>query len=257
MTLASILVYPVKALDPVSVPSVRITEGGSLEFDRAWALRGADGRFIRGKSSEAIHRIRTRFILPGNYVTLTWGWEPEEYTFRLGEEDEAIAGWLERRLGQPVHLVADPVKGFPDDTDAYGPTVISEATIATVASWFSGVSADDILRRFRPNLVVSGVPAFWEDRLYAASDSVSFRMGDVVMQGQNPCARCVVPTRDPVTGESFPDFMKIFIERRKETLPPWAASARFDHFYRLSVNTTIGKSEAGKKLLVGDAVSIV
>jgi uncharacterized protein len=257
MTLASILVYPIKALDPVSVQSARITAGGILEFDRVWALRGADGRFIRGKSNEAIHRIRARFILPGNFVTLMWAWEPEEYTFRLGEEDDAIAGWLERRLGEPARLVTDEVHGFPDDTEAFGPTVISTATLSTVASWFPGVSGEEVLRRFRPNLVVQGVPAFWEDRLYTASGTVSFRIGDIVLSGQNPCARCVVPTRDPVTGETSSGFMSTFIQRRKETLPSWAAQSRFDHYYRLSVNTTIGKSEEGKILRVGDAVSIV
>jgi uncharacterized protein YcbX len=257
MTLGSILVYPVKALDPVNVRSVRITGGGILEYDRVWALRGEDGRFIRGKSCEAIHNIRARFILPGNFLTLMWRGDPDEYTFLLGEEDDAIAGWLERRLGKPVRLVADMVHGFPDDTNAYGPTVMSEATVKTVASWFPGLSNDDVLRRFRPNLIVAGVPAFWEDRLYAASGSVSFRIGDVAVDGQNPCARCVVPTRDPLNGEAYADFMKTFIERRKETLPLWAAPERFDHYYRLSVNTTIVKSEAGKVMRVGDAVSIM
>jgi uncharacterized protein YcbX len=257
MTLASILVYPIKSLDPVRVPSAHITEGGILEHDRVWALRGQDGRFIRGKNTEAIHKVRARFILPGHYVTLMWGWEKDEYTFRLGEEDEAIAGWFERRLGQPVRLAADPVRGFPDDTDAYGPTVISDATLDTVAGWFPGISRDEVLRRFRPNLIVTGVPAFWEDRLYSATGSITFRIGDVQMSGQNPCARCVVPTREPLSGDAYPDFMKTFIERRKETLPPWAPPSRFDHFYRLSVNTTIGTGEAGKTLRVGDAVSIM
>lgn len=257
MTLASILIYPIKSLDPVRMPSARITEGGSLEYDRAWALRGLDGRFIRGKSMQDIHKVRARFILPGQYVTLTWGWEPEEFTFRLGEEDDAIAGWFERRLGLSVQFVADPVHGFPDDTDAFGPTVISEATLDAVAGWFPGISRDEMIRRFRPNLVVAGVPAFWEDRLYTATGSIAFRIGDVVLSGQNPCARCVVPTREPLSGEALPEFMKTFIERRRETLPSWAATERFDHFYRLSVNTTIGSGEAGKSVRVGDPVAIV
>ena len=45
-----------------------------------------------------IGSVRGSF-LPGGYVTLTWGWETEEYTFRLGQENAAIEGWLERRLG--------------------------------------------------------------------------------------------------------------------------------------------------------------
>ena len=257
MKLASIHVYPIKALDPASVTSARITDGGILEHDRAWALRGPDGRFIRGKSSEAIHKVRARYILPGGYVTFMWAWETEEYTFRLGKEDDAIAGWLERRLGQPVQIVSDPVHGFPDDTEAFGPTVISEATLETVSSWFPGIPLEEIRRRFRPNLVVAGVPPFWEDRLYAATGRVVFRIGDVTIHGTNPCARCVVPTRDPVSGNARADFMKVFAERRRATLPPWAAASRFDHYYRLSVNTVIEKSEAGKHLRVGDDVAIV
>ncbi|CAG0950148.1 putative protein YcbX [Anaerolineae bacterium] len=257
MTLASILIYPIKALDPVRMQSARITAGGILEFDRVWALRGLDGKFICGKSTEAIHKVRARFMLPGNFVTLSWGSETEEFTFRLGDEDDAIAGWLERRLGQPVRFDADPVRGFPDDTEAFGPTVVSEATLDAVASWFPGISRDEMIRRFRPNLIVAGVPAFWEDRLYTATGSISFRIGDVVLSGQNPCARCVVPTREPLSGDALPQFMKTFIERRERTLPPWAAKARFDHYYRLSVNTTIGSDEAGKAVRVGDAVAIM
>jgi uncharacterized protein len=257
MNLASIHLYPIKALDPVSVPSARITDGGILGFDRVWALKGADGKFIRGKNCEAVHRVRSRFMLPAGYVSLRWEIETEEYTFRLGTETGLIEGWFGKRFGRPVHLVSDPVHGFPDDTDAYGPTVISEATVETVASWFPGISAEQILRRFRPNLVISGVPPFWEDHLYTDEGSVTFRIGEVHIEGINPCARCVVPTRNPLTGEADAAFMQTFIERRRATLPSWAAASRFDHHYRLSVNTTIGMSEAGKSVRVGDAVAIL
>lgn len=257
MKLVSIYLYPIKALDPVSVASARITEGGILGFDRVWALKGTDGRFIRGKNCEAVHQVRSRFVLPAGYVTLGWSLDPEEYTFRLGEEAEAIAGWLGKRFRRPVELVSDPVHGFPDDTDAYGPTVISEATIETVASWFPGIPPDQMLRRFRPNLVIGGVPPFWEDHLYADSGSVTFRIGDVTFAGINPCARCVVPTRDPLSGDADVEFMKTFMDRRRATLPAWAAVSRFDHYYRLSVNTTIAASEAGKNVRVGDEIAIV
>ena len=66
------------------------------------------------------------------------------------------------------------------------------------------------------------------------SDSKS---ADVVLEGINPCQRCIVPTRDSRTGEPSPDFAQIFRARRAETLPPWANRARFNHFYRLAVNT--------------------
>ncbi|TKX51751.1 MOSC domain-containing protein, partial [Halorubrum sp. SP3] len=75
---------------------------------------------------------------------------------------------------------------------------------------------------------------FWEDRLYSDHDhEVVFRIGDVTFRGANPCQRCIVPVRDPHTGEEYPEFQRIFIENRKRTLPEWADRARFDHYFCL------------------------
>jgi len=43
---------------------------------------------------------------------------------------------------------------------------------------------------------------------------------------------------------------------RERTLPRWSNAARFDHYYRFAVNTSIPLSEAGKILQVGDAVHL-
>ena len=111
-------------------------------------------------------------------------------------------------------------------------------------------------RRFRANLEIEGVPAFWEDRLYgSAGEAAALRIGDVTIEGVNPCARCTVPERNPETGEIADSaFAKIFADRRRETLPSWADKSRFDHYYRLSVNTRIHASEAGKVLHASDEV---
>ena len=58
----------------------------------------------------------------------------------------------------------------------------------------------------------------------------------------------------PTSGGHPNALMKTFIERRRETLPSWAERSKFDHFYRLCVNTRINPSEAGKVLRVGDPV---
>jgi hypothetical protein len=106
-------------------------------------------------------------------------------------------------------------------------------------------------------LEIGGVPAFWEDRLFEREDRlVRFQIGDVSFLGVNPCQRCIVPTRDALTGESYSDFQKIFIAKRKETLPSWVDRSRFNHFYRLSVNTQIPPSEAGKVLQIGDRIKV-
>lgn len=72
----------------------------------------------------------------------------------------------------------------------------------------------------------------------------------------NPCQRCIVPSRDPDTGEVIQGFQKTFAELRKSQLPEWADVRRFNHFYRFAVNTSIPPTEAGKRLRVGDALVV-
>jgi hypothetical protein len=67
-----------------------------------------------------------------------------------------------------------------------------------------------------------------------------------------------VPSRWSLTGEVGPvaAFAKRFAEQRQRNLPPWANSSRFDHYYRLAVNTC--PSQTGESILqVGDEVSVL
>lgn len=72
-----------------------------------------------------------------------------------------------------------------------------------------------------------------------------------------PCARCAVPSRDPLTGDAFNTFQVQFAEARRAHLPPWAPAARFDHFYRICVNTRIPATETGKILRAGDPLELL
>src|SRR5204863_478099 len=69
--LAEIRLHPIKSLDSVSVKETRIGPGGGLEFDRVWALYSADGEWVNGKSTAAIHQIRATFAAALNSVTLS------------------------------------------------------------------------------------------------------------------------------------------------------------------------------------------
>jgi len=245
----------VKALDPLDAGEARITSGGALENDRRWAIRDQGGKFVNGKKNERVSLVRSRYRMHPFSVVLKADGFGEEGAFALPEESHLAATWLTKFLGTDVVLEENFSGGFPDDTDASGPTLVSQATLETVASWYSGLVAADVLRRFRPNLVIDGVPPFWEDRLYGVrGGSRPFAIGGVVFGGVNPCARCVVPTRDPVSAAAMPGFMARFMEQRKATLPSWADASQFDHFYRLCVNTRIPATESGKTLRIGDAL---
>ncbi|MDB9310523.1 MOSC N-terminal beta barrel domain-containing protein [Aphanizomenon sp. CS-733/32] len=79
---------------------------------------------------------------------------------------------------------------------------------------------------------------------------------DVRFLGINPCQRCVVPTRDTYTGEAYPNFQKIFGQKRQATMPTYVNTAQFNHFYRLSVNTRVPVAEVGKIITLGSSIEI-
>jgi uncharacterized protein YcbX len=258
--LANIRLHPVKALDPVSVNEASIGPSGGLELDRVWALYSADGRWVNGKRTAAIHLIRAAYTTDINSITLCVPGDRRDIpamTFAFPGDAEGAAEWFSMYFEQAIQI-RYAREGFPDDGLAAGPTVVSTASLEAVCGWFPGMSLEEARRRFRATLEIEGVPAFWEDQLFAESETsvVRFKIGDVAFEGSNPCARCPVPSRDSETGTTNDGFQKRFIAFRRAQLPPWAPATRFDHFYRLTVNTRVPSTEQGKLLCVGDVLTL-
>lgn len=256
--LSAIYLYPIKALDPVSVREAKILESGALDFDREFAMLDAGGKFINGKRNPKIHRLRAHTYPETGLVAFQSPDTDEMPVFHLEEQKGEAEAWLSKFFEQPVTLQQNAAGGFPDDRKANGPTLIGRETLKEVASWYEGLTEESTRLRFRANLELGGALPFWEDRLFADPGYVvRFTIGDVRVDGIQPCARCIVPTRDPFTGEATPDFQRRFSEHREKTLPPFAPKSRFDHYYRLALNTKIGKQEAGKLLKVGMRVKLL
>lgn len=249
--LARISVFPIKSLDAHEPERATITSAGPIEGDRRYAITNENGEYVNGKRTAAVHRIRAEY--EGYRVTLSEHTGDDRKEFSLEDDHEELTNWFNEYFGYPVELVRDEA-GMPDDTDLRGPTVISTATIEEVASWFD-LAPESVRRRFRANLEIEGVPAFWEDQLFADHGRViEFSVGNVRLTGVNPCQRCVVPSRDPDIGEELSNFRTRFVEKRNETLPEWTDSDRFDHPFRLMVNTRVSE---GGKIAVGDPVEIL
>jgi uncharacterized protein len=248
-----ILIYPIKSLDPVSVKQARVLRNGALEFDRQWAIVDASGKFINGKRTPIVHHLHATF--DDQFEHVSFAFENRSDRFHLSNDLDALEAWLGDVFQQPVRLLENAFGGYPDDGEAPGPTVISTATLNAVASWFPPLTVDECRLRFRANLEIAEVEPFWEDRLYGRMGSqVDFLVGNIAFAGTNPCQRCVVPTRNSQTGEVWPKFAVEFGKHREATLPGWAERSRFDHFYRLAVNThLVGK---GGTIRAGDPVGV-
>lgn len=254
MNLSRIIIFPIKALDGVSVEATRITSGGILEYDRVYAILDREGKFVNGKRTARVHQLRSVFALDFKEVRFEpVGGSPIQFSL---DDSGRISQWLSEFFGLQVELKHESEKGFPDDYVASGPTITSEASLRAVQHRYPGLPFESVRRRFRANLEIGGDEAFCEDRLYGPPDEIKpFQIGSVGFLGHNPCQRCVVPTRDPNSGEPVADFQKKFMQLRKDHLPAWANAQRFNHYYRFAVNTSIPPSEAGKTLRVGDTGS--
>jgi hypothetical protein len=252
--LSRITIFPIKALDPLGVTRAVVTAGGSLGWDRRFAMVDSSGKYVNGKRNPKVHLLRCEYDLSGPEVRVRRQDGARWEAFPLAAGNPGLERWLAGFFGEPITLVENAEGGFPDDTAASGPTVVGTASLVEVASWFPGLDAGELRRRFRVNLEVGGVAPFWEDLLYTEQGGLRFRIGEVELEGVNPCARCVVPTRDPESADLLPGFQRTFMERRAATLPHGVARGRFNHFYRFTLNTVIAGGQEGKAVHEGDAV---
>jgi len=248
-------VYPVKALDGMDRESVSIRPGGTLAHDREFAMFDADGDVVNGKRTDRVHDIDTGYDPETGTLSVTT--EDDSASFALGEERgrSRAADWLSAFFDVDLTVERDETLGYVDRREM-GPSVISTATLETVASWFDDVTVDGLRRRLRANVEIGGVPAFWEDR-FVGADAPAFEVDGVRFEGVTPCGRCVVPQRDPDTGEQTPDFRERFIERRRETFPEWADRDAFDHFYTLMLIAHVPEADRDADLAVGDPVEVI
>ena len=252
MYLGRILIFPVKSLDGIEVQEAAVTAGGILKNDRVYAIYDAQEKVVNGKRTARIHQLRCDFDKGLKEIRVWENSAPRQFCL---DAPAALDRWLSEFFGFAVALKHEPVSGFPDDREAFGPTIVSEASLRAVNEWYPEVSIESMRLRFRTNLELAGGEAFCEDALYGAPGELKpFHIGGVQFFGHNPCQRCVVPTRDPESGEAISGFQKKFMERRGKELPEWADRRRFNHYYRFAVNTSIPGSEAGKRLRVGDLV---
>ena len=229
---SELIIYPIKALCGVKVSQLILEENG-IKYDRTWAMICSRGQYINGKSASRVHSINLLQFTPTSTVVLGVKGE-DPVTFDLDEEEQLKRAqrWLSAKMEKPLILR----KGgpFADDPRFEGPTIVSLATLQVVQGWFGLPTTDEVVGRFRPNVIVDEVPAFWEDQLCSAiadrgiTMKVDRRLTAVELVGVHPVHRCVVPTRSPSNGTidppgiHIPGFIKKFMEQREQSFASWS-----------------------------------
>jgi len=259
--LTDIAVYPIKALDPMRLDRVGITDVGGLEGDRTYGIVDRDGQYVHGKRTAAVHRLEGTVDPETGRVEIGTHDDGTVREYVLPDDREALEAWLTGYFDLPVALNAEQGGAQTDGTlyteeSESGPTVVSRATLREVASWYEGITPAQARLRFRPNLVVDGVPAFWEDKLLADGGR-RLDIGDVTVEGVMSVPRCAVPVRDPRTGEEYDGFRETFVRKRRETLPDWTTEQLLDgNLFSLTTLVRIPPAERSGTFQVGDPVGL-
>jgi uncharacterized protein YcbX len=230
-SIARLFVYPVKSCAGVEVPEVLLTETG-LEFDRAWMVVDESGRFVSQRELPRMALIRPQLktyemILraPGMLAlhialdaveepTRVKVWDDEVAAYDMGA---TAAQWFSDFLGARLRLVRfDPVhqrlssKAWTGGIDAqnqfsdgFAVLVTSEESLAGLNERLVAAGHDAVgIERFRPNIVLAGLPAHDEDRLDLLE--IATPQGLARLKLVKPCPRCPIPNIDPVTAISSP-----------------------------------------------------
>ena len=257
-TLSRITIYPVKSLDGLSLQKAAITEGGCLLHDREYAIFDEKGNFVNGKSNPLVHSLRSAIDFETETIAFRLQNETKWNHFHLQKEISEIQSYLSDYFGIPVLFNKNSTGRFMDIPDISGVTILSTSSLQSVSEWFNNMNPEETRKRFRATVEIEGVPAFWEDHLFSTEGKgIEFKIGDVTMFGMSPRARCVVPTRNPETGEVIRAFPKSFAKHRAESQPSWSTLNEYGHHYFLTVNCYIPASEIGKFISTGDKIKII
>jgi len=220
ISLAALHLYPVKSCRGIAVNEALLTDAG-LEHDREWMIVTPEGRFVTQREAPRLALIATdlsedaltlaahgagTLVVPletGTAVRQVTVWGHRCPAFDQGEQ---AACWLSELLGRPLRLVRfDPqhrrlsnpewtggVEAPNRFSDGYPLLAISRASLDDLNSRLSVPLPMD---RFRPNLVLEGLPPYGEDAL---DDLVA---GDVRLRRVKPCTRCAITTTNQATAE--------------------------------------------------------
>ena len=223
LLVSELSIYPVKSLGGISLQQSAVERLG-LHNDRRWMVVDGRDRYLTQREQARMCliqpeprsgglqltapgmgelQVKHSANMPRREVTV---WDDRCASLDCGEE---AANWLSRFLGINCRLVY-----FPDDGQrAVDPTFALPGDITAFSDGFpilliTQASLDDLnsrlaepvpMRRFRPNLVISGSGPFAEDQWKR------LRIGDLTLRVVKPCSRCVIPTIDPASGKRDPE----------------------------------------------------
>jgi hypothetical protein len=225
----SLHVYPVKGCRGIALETATIATTGLVAAgagDREWMVVDPAGRFVTQREYPQLALVETR--VDDGFLTLSARgvpslelplrgaeraardvvvWRSAVRAFDAGDD---AARWLSARLRAGVRLVrfdralARPCNpDYAGDSgahtlfaDGYPTLVIGAASLADLNARLAAQGGLPLpMNRFRPNVVLAGLPPYDEDHV------ATMTVGDVVLRCVKPCTRCQVTTTNQDTAD--------------------------------------------------------
>jgi uncharacterized protein YcbX len=224
MRITSLHTYPVKGCHRLDHSEVTIEPCG-LAGDRRWMIVDSDGVGITQREAAGLTRLTARprpggiqLDAPGLPGTdLAEPVDGPKIHVRIFRSKDPVPArvadtrWVSALLGRDARLVwqADPTSrpvdgpARPGDrvnlADGYPVSLVGTASLDAVNDWLAETGDEPVpIHRFRPNLVVTGAPAWAEDDWIGHR----LRIGDITFRVAGAIGRCRVTTIDQETGET-------------------------------------------------------
>lgn len=220
ISLSQLRIYPVKSMRGLTLSHAQISTSGAA-FDRIFMITEPDGTFITARLYPQMVLFTPALLHDGLYLsapdgstaairfadftsapapTEVWG---NHFTAQVAPVE--INDWLSGFFSRPVQLrwVGENLTRRVEEheevplsfADGFPYLLTNEASLRDLQK---RCPASVSMNQFRPNLVVTGIPAWAEDSWQV------IRIGGVTFDVVKPCSRCVLTTVSPEHGYKHP-----------------------------------------------------
>ncbi len=233
--ISQLFYHPIKSLQGISTPKLNVSSFGPHN-DRRLMLVDAQGGFVTQRECATMAMINVidsngvlNLSFMGQSISFPWpdfSLTSESRSVQIWEDnvsaqkvDHPVNEWLSQVLQLQVKLV------YMDDnthrqvdldyadwgvrtgfSDGFPFLLVSQASI----DFLQGELEFDLdVKRFRPNIVVSGCEPFAEDQWK------KIRINQIEFDLVKPCSRCVIPSLNNQTGISQKEVMQVMVTHRK------------------------------------------
>ena len=209
-TVTALYRYPIKGLTPEPMTAVELAAGETMPFDRAFAIENGPGpfdpkapkhlpkmHFVMLMRNEQLATLNAQFNDASQTLTLA---SPSGETVRgdlrtasgRATLEAFVAGIMGPALRGAPRIVVSPPHSFSD----VEPKCVHLVNLASVRALEAAMGVAINPLRFRPNVIVDGLPAWQEFDLVGQQ----VRVGAVTFDVFKRTERCAATNVDPATG---------------------------------------------------------